>query len=188
MYKHNQQKLSYEQFNLLNEMQFVWLQHVYWTRMLLISIAANLGDTQDVTERLLENPYDIAEIFGEYYNAATAEKIAQLLTEHLKIGAALIVALRDKKTAEAEDLNKKWYANAAQMSEAFNAINPYYNLNELRRMFFTHIDLTSQEVALRLAGNYKADIAAFGKVEDEALSMADYFSNGIMQQFPDRFV
>ena len=44
-----------------------------------------------------------------------------------------------------------------------------------------------EEVAARLARNYPADIKAFDQVEQEALSMADYFSSGIMRQFPQRF-
>ena len=45
------------------------------------------------------------------------------------------------------------------------------------------LELTTQEVAMRLAGDYKADIEAFDSVEQEALMMADYFTTGIIKQF-----
>ncbi|MCL2676205.1 MAG: hypothetical protein FWE84_06495 [Firmicutes bacterium] len=73
------------------------------------------------------------------------------------------------------------------MAEAFAGINPYFNRTELRTMLYRHLDLTTQEVAMRLAGNFAADIKAFDTVEQEALSMADYFSFGIMRQFPQKF-
>jgi len=166
----------------------VWEQHVYWTRMLLLSIAERLKDQPEVTARLLRNPYDIAKIYMEYYDEDIAKKIAQLLTEHMQIGADLITALRDKKTAAADTLNHQWYINADKMAAAFAGINPYYNREDLRHMLYKHLALTTQEVTLRLAGNYKADIEAFDKVEKEAIEMADYFSSGIMKQFPDRFL
>ena len=184
----SKRQLSYEQLALLNSMRLLWEQHVYWTRMLLISIAERLKDQSDVTERLLQNPDDIADIYEEYYGENTAIIIAQLLTEHLQIGAELITALRDNITAEADKLTKEWYANADKMADAFSSINPYYKRGELHNMLYEHLNLTTQEVAMRLAGNYKADIEAFDKVEQEALSMADYFSLGIIKQFPDKFM
>jgi len=161
-----------------------WVQHVYWTRMLLISIAERLKDLNEVTARLMRNPKDIADIFAGYYGPVAAGAIERLLTEHLQIGADLITALRDGRTADAENLKTKWYANADKMAAAFNSINPYYGLDELRNMLYTHLDLTTQEVAMRLAGNYAEDIKAFDRVEQEAVSMmADYFSFGILRQF-----
>ena len=169
-------------------MHLAWLQHVYWTRMLLISIAERLQDQEAVTNRLLKNPKDIANIFEEYYGAEIAKQIADLLTEHLQIGAQLITALRDGKTQEADDLNKKWYLNADKMADAFSSINPNYNREDVRKMLYDHLDLTTQEVAMRLAKNYNADIDAFDKVEQEVLQMADYFLSGIIKQFPNLFV
>ena len=189
MYSKNQlHKLSYEQLYLLTGMRFVWSQHVYWTRMLLISIAERLKDQTDVTDRLLQNPKDIARIYADYYPEEAAKKIEQLLTEHLKIGAELITALRDKKSEEADKLTRQWYVNADEMADAFSSINPYYDREEVRKMLYRHLELTTNEVAMRLAENYKADIEAFDKVEHEAMAMADYFSTGIIRQFPDKFI
>jgi uncharacterized protein YicC (UPF0701 family) len=164
------------------KMRFVWLQHVYWTRLLLISIAERLKDLDATTARLMQNPKDIADVFKVYYGAETAGAIEQLLTEHLQIGAELITALRDSKTAEAEHLKTMWYENADKMAKAFSGINPYYRYDELRDMLYRHLELTTEEVAKRLAGDYTADIQAFGRVEQEALMMADYFTSGICRQ------
>jgi len=175
---------STEQITLINDMREVWIQHVYWTRMLLISIADRLNDQQYVTARLLENPADIANIFERYYPVETAGTVQQLLTEHLQIGASLITALRDEELAKAADLNRQWYVNADQMAEAFSSMNPYYNRDEVRMMLYKHLELTTDEVKNRLAGDYPADIESFDKVEAEVLEMADYFSQGLIIQFP----
>lgn len=185
--RNNQQRCRYteSQASLICNMRFVWLQHVYWTRMLLISIAERLKDEEAVTARLLQNPDDIAAVFSYFYSAGTAKAISQLLTEHLQIGAELITALRDGEKEKAADLDSKWYINADKMAKAFNGINPNYNYIELKNMLYKHLDLTKDEVAKRLAGEYAADIEAFGAVEHEAMEMADYFTAGIMRQFPE---
>ena len=176
-----------KQIMLINDMRLAWEQHVYWTRMLLLSIAHKLSDQEAVTARLLRNPKDIADIFAIYYGGEVAKTIEQLLTEHLQIGADLITALRDKDVAKAERLKKEWYMNADKMANAFAGINPYYVYDTVRQMLYKHLDLTTQEVTLRLAGNYPDDIKAFDQVEQEALSMADFFSAGIIQQFVNKF-
>jgi len=175
------------QLALVNDMRLAWSQHVYWTRLLLISIAERLLDETDVTNRLLENPYDIAAIFSKYYPQNATKQIASLLTEHLQIGAKLITALRDKEMAQADVLTRDWYRNAEQMSAAFHALNPQYSYDALHEMFDTHLALTTGEVKMRLARNYPADIKAFEQVEREALRMADYFSYGLMSAFPQKF-
>jgi hypothetical protein len=165
----------------------MWLQHVYWTRMLLISIAEHLKDLEDVTARLLQNPRDIADIFAQFYRIESTNEIRQLLTVHLEIGADLITALRDNENEKAEELDRRWYINADEMSGAFSSINPYYEYSDMREMFYTHLDLTKIEVAKRLAGSYKKDIEAFDAVEREAIMMADVFTDGIVKQFSGKF-
>ncbi|MCL2567815.1 MAG: hypothetical protein FWE12_00040 [Oscillospiraceae bacterium] len=177
-----------KQIMLINDMRLAWEQHVYWTRMLLISIAARMPDEPHVTERLLQNPHDIARIFRRYYSAEIEKTIADLLTEHLILGAKIITALRDKQTDQAAELNCRWYANANQMANAFCGFNSHYDCMALRDMLYMHLDLTTKEIAARLAGDWAADIAAFDKVEQEALRMADYFMAGIMKAFPEAFV
>jgi len=176
-----------KQMSLVNDMRRKWSQHVYWTRMLLISIAHRLNDLDAVTSRLMQNPNDIAGIFAKYYAPDVAKTIAALLTEHLQIGKDLIIALRDGDHAQADALTHQWYVNADKMADAFSSINPYYEQQAMREMLYSHLKLTTQEVAMRLAGNYSADIKAFDTVEAEALSMADTFSSGIRMQFPHMF-
>ena len=172
--------------DLTSDMRKAWEQHVYWTRMVLISIAERLRDQSATTDRLLRNPKDIAEIFARYYGRESAEKVERLLTEHVQIGGALITALRDGKGAQSEGLKRQWYANADKMSEVFSRMNPHYGQSELRKMLYRHLDLTMQEVTMRLSHNYGADVQAFNTVEQEALMMADYFSKGIAGQFPGK--
>jgi len=163
-------------------MRFVWLQHIYWTRLLIISIVERLKDQDATAVRLLQNPNDMAAIFANYYPADVAQNIAKLFTEHLQIGGELITVLRDGKKAETTKLDKEWYINADKIAAYFASINPEYNYQELKIMMYSHLDLTKKEVAARLAGNYAADIEAFGKVEQEAIMMADYFSKGLKCQ------
>lgn len=170
-----------------NEMREAWAQHVYWTRMLIISIAERLQDQTEVTNRLMQNPEEMAEVFEEFYPKEITDVITSLLTEHLQVGGALMTALRDGRAAEASQLNNRWYANANQIAEVFARINPQYNAEELRNMLYQHLELLKRQMGARLGGNYAADIQAFDEGEEQVMEMADYFTSGLVQQFPQKF-
>lgn len=170
---------------LYSEMRQVWSQHVYWVRMLLISIASDLADQKAVTARILQNPQDIGSVFGMYYPQESVDSLVRLLTEHLQLGAALITAWKNGDMAQANELNRRWYMNADQMAAAFAGMSPYYQMEEVRSMLYNHLGLTIEEIGQRLAGNYAEDIAAFDRGEQEVMDMADYFSMGILKQFSE---
>ena len=179
--------ISINQVQLLERMNLAWEQHIMWTRMFLISIAENLKDLEATQSRLLRNPKDIADIFKIYYGNAIANKIQQLLTEHLVIGKDLIVALKNKNQEQATKLNTKWYQNADEMAEAFSSINPFYPKETVRKMLYEHLRLTKDEVNNRLKGNYVEDINSYDMVQKEILKMSQFFVNGIVKQFPNLF-
>lgn len=172
---------------VMNALRLAWEQQIYWTRMALLSIVGGLEGQQATINRLLENPQDMAVIFSKYYPTDIANTIAILLTNHLQIAIALIVALRDGNTNEANTLNQQWYQNADQIAATFSQINPQYQYETIRDMLYAHLDLTTAEIRAHLAKNYAADINAFDAVEAEILQLADLLAIGIMKQFPKKF-
>lgn len=184
---YNDYWVSINEVNLLERMNLVWIEHILWTRMLLISIAENLKDLDATRNRLLKNPKDIADIFRKYYGNTVANKIQDLLTEHLVIGEKLIVALKNGNQKLASELNTKWYRNADDMADAFSSINPFYPKEKIRKMLYEHLKLTTDEVSARLKRDYRADIKAYDMVQKEILEMSNFFVDGIVKQFPDLF-
>lgn len=183
----NNRFVSTNQVSLLTSMNLAWLEHVFWTRLLLISIAENLGDLEATKARLLENLKDIADIFRKYYGNDIANTLQDLLTQHLEIGGDLITALKNENQQLASKLNKKWYLNADEMANLFSHINPFYPHKEIQNMLHEHLRLTTEEVAARLKKDYTADIKAYDIVQDEVLKMSQFFVNGIVRQFYSMF-
>ena len=73
------------------------------------------------------------------------------------------------------------------MAEAFSSINPFYPKEEIRKMLYEHLKLTTDEVNARLKGDYVADINAYDLVQKEILKMSQFFVNGIVKQFTNLF-
>lgn len=179
--------ITMNQLNLMSKMNSLWEQHVFWTRLLIISILNDLGNLQETQNRLLRNPVEMGALFGKFYGVNVQNAITELITEHLVIGAQLITAYKNNNTTEIDKLNKQWYENADKIARAFASINPHYNESEVRMMFYNHLDLTKKEVALNLEGKYAEDVENFDLIEKQALEMAQYFSMGIVKQFGRMF-
>lgn len=179
--------LTRSQLALNNTMRLLWVQHVEWTRMFLISLANNLGDLSFVTKRLLRNPSDFANALMPYYGKEKSEKFGQLLTQHLLIAAQLAQAAKAGDSKAVMELRKKWYANADEIAAYLASINPFWSKAEWQKLLYDHLAMTENEAVYLLQKKYQASIDEYDKIEQEAMKMADYMTYGIMKQFPNAF-
>ena len=170
------------QLCLMKQIQTLWEQHVYWTRFFIISTAADLCDLEYVTKRLLRNPDDFAQMLAPFFGERAACQFRKLFTEHLTIGGDLVNAAKDQDKKLANEIRKKWYQNADEISAFLASINQCWNESKWKCMFYSHLEMTEKEAALRLEGNYAADIEMFDMIEKEALQMAYYMFCGIINR------
>src|SRR3954462_12561398 len=65
----------------------LWEDHITWTRIFIISAAADLSDKDAVTQRLLQNQVDIGNAIKPYYGNAAGDQLTALLKDHILISA-----------------------------------------------------------------------------------------------------
>ena len=176
-----------EEVDLINTMRSLWEQHVAWTRMTIISMAADLPDVEFVSKRLLRNPSDMANVLKPFYGNKKAMQFKCLMEHHLTIAAQLITAAKAGNKKAAAKAKEMWYENADDIAAFLSSVNPYRIEDDFKNMLYEHLSLTEKEALARLAGNYPKDIALYDEIENQALAMADEFSAGIIKQFSDAF-
>ena len=171
-----------------NAMRKLWEDHITWTRVFIIDAAADLPDKDPATQRLLQNQVDIGNAIKPYYGAAAGDKLTALLKEHITTAAEVVTAAKAGDTAKMQDANKRWFANADAIAAFLSGANPKnWPGGEMTKMMHDHLNLTTSEVQARLKGDWAADIAAYDKVHEQILGMADMLSAGIINQFPKQF-
>jgi hypothetical protein len=179
---------SAKQADFQNAMRKLWEDHITWTRLFIVSAAADLPDKNATTERLLRNQTDIGNAVKPFYGEAAGEKLTALLKEHITTAAELVTAAKANDTAKTEDAKKRWFANADEIAAFLSAANPKnWPPADMKRMMREHLDLTTNEVTAHLKKDWAADIAAYDKVHEQILHMADMLSAGIIKQFPEKF-
>ena len=173
--------------NLNNNLRKLWEEHVIWTRLTIMSIANGSPDIQLVSQRLLKNPNDFETLFMPLYGPTVSGKFKELLKEHLLIAADLVNAAKKKDNASVNLIESKWYKNADEIADFLSRINPYWDKNDVKKMMYEHLFLTKSEAIAILTNKYEDSISLFDKIEDQALMMADMFTEGILKQFPNKF-
>ena len=168
-------------------MRKLWEDHITYTRNFIISFLADLGDLGKVTERLLRNQDDIGNAIKPVYGEEAGTKLAALLRDHILVAADVVKAAKAGDAAALDAANKKWYANADDISAFLGGANPNWKVAELKDMLYKHLEYTTQEVVSRLKKDWAGDIEAYDKGHDHMLMFADMLTKGIVKQFPDKF-
>lgn len=170
------------------DMRKLWEDHVTWTRLYIVSAVADLPDKGAAAQRLLQNQVDIGNAVKPFYGDAAGAKLSALLKDHILIAVELIDAAKAGDAAKKDAAAKRWGANADDIATFLSGANPkHWPLAEMKKMMHDHLALTTTEVVSRLQKDWAADIAAYEKVHEQILKMADMLSSGIISQFPDKF-
>jgi hypothetical protein len=184
----NEATVTRKELALHNGMRALWEDHVTWTRLAVISLVAGTPDTEATVARLLKNQTDIGNAVKPYYGTAAGTALTRLLREHILIAADLIAAAKAGDQAKVSAEQARWRANADDIATFLSNANPqHWKRGTVRAMLNEHLRLTTQEVVARLEGKWAADVAAYDRIHQHALGMADTLSTGIVDQFPKRF-
>jgi hypothetical protein len=169
-------------------MRKLWEDHVTWTRLYIVSAAADLPDKDATTQRLLQNQVDIGNAVKGFYGDAAGTQLTTLLKDHILEAAAVLTAAKAGDNAGVQAASDKWYANANDIAAFLSSANSkFWPLDTLKMAMKMHLDQTLTEAVDHLKGSYTADTADYDKVHEHILAMADVLSGGIASQFPDRF-
>lgn len=178
--------LSQKAIDLKRAMRKLWEDHIGWTRNYIISELASLGDVEEVTKRLLQNQMDIGNAIKPYYGDAASTKLASLLKDHIIDASQVVKAAKANNKDALDAANKKWYQNADDIAAFLSSANRNWS-NILKDMLHKHLDYVMGQVTSRLNKKWQDDIAFVDKNHDLMLMFADVLTEGIRQQFPDKF-
>jgi prophage DNA circulation protein len=169
-------------------MRKLWEDHVTWTRLFVVSTLAGLPDKGPTTDRLLRNQNDIGNAIKPFYGDAAGERLTALLKEHITTAAEVVAAAKANDRMKEDAAEKRWYTNADEIAAFLSGANARnWPSEEMKSMMHEHLAATTAEVVARLKSDWPADVAAYEKVNEQILQMADMLSRGIINQFPDRF-
>src|ERR1035441_1219098 len=84
---------------LHDTMRGLWVDHVTWTRLFIVSAAGGLPDTKFATDRLLRNQDEMGAAIAAYYGSDAGHKLTALLKTHIST-AGEVVMRSEEHTSE----------------------------------------------------------------------------------------
>jgi hypothetical protein len=180
--------MNASQLRFHDRMRKLWEDHITWTRLAIVSFAADLPDFDPTAARLLRNQTDIGNSVKPYYGQRAGNRLTALLKEHIAGAVELLKAAKAGDSAAFASAKTAWYRNGRQIARFLSRANPrFLPFTAVNGMMKGHLDQTLAEAAHRLSGDFAADIRDYEHIHRHILRMADSISNGIMRQFPGRF-
>lgn len=163
-------------------MRLAWLDHVYWTRMFIMSVAGDLQDQKEIAQQMIDQVERIGQIFAAHYPQSVVRTLTDLLMDHVELAGSLVTALKTGEQATAARVRQDWYQNGEAITTLLANETPEYDLDVLKEMWNKHLQLTEQEAKQRLAGEYAMDVETFNQIEKEILRWADYLAKGLQEE------
>lgn len=174
--------------DLRNAMRQLWEEHIVYTRNFIISALGGLDDTGKIAERLLRNQDDIGNAIKPIYGEEAGNKLAALLRDHILIAADIVKAAKAGDEDGVAKGQKRWTGNADDIAAFLSAANPNWPMQKLKDMLYVHLALTTTEVVSRIKKDWASDIEAYDKGHAHMLMFADALTDGIVKQFPKKFM
>jgi len=179
--------ISEKRCALRTSMRKLWSEHVWLEREYLITSFANLPEVPVIIDNLMKNASNISNAMAPYYGKEADKALDVLLKDHILISFDVAAAARAKDKETLKAMDAKWHANADDIAAFLSDANPYWKPKEMQSMMYKHLKLITNEVNERIAQDWKAEIKAAQAVLEEMMMFADMLTNGIVQQFPDKF-
>src|SRR5438067_4790087 len=79
-----------------NAMRKLWEDHITWTRLYIVSAAADLPEKDVTAQRLLQNQTEIGNAIKPFYGEDAGNKLTALLRDHILGAVDLIAAAKTK--------------------------------------------------------------------------------------------
>ena len=177
--------ITYGQMNLINTLRELWMELPMWRRAYLVSFNANLEDLSVINDRLYKAPTNIGDVLEPFFGRTIGRTIEDFIRQEIIIW---IEILRAEKAGDTEVINEntqRMYQNADQMAAYLAQVNPYWDEETWKRLFYEYYETTLLEMVDVLSGRNERAITLYESMQNQALNIADYMARGLIAYFTD---
>lgn len=153
----------------------------------MVAALAGAPDANAAAGRLLRNQEDIGNAIVPLYGKSAGAGLTDLLKQHILIAVDLINAAMANDQGKFQEEDMKWSRNAEDIATFLSRANPNWPQKDVLDLLNLHLRLTKDEVVLRLEKNWEKDAANFDEIFTEILTVADALTDGIINQFPEKY-
>lgn len=157
------------------QMQKLWLDHYYYTRMAIIEYTSGYEGAGATIDRLYKNQEEIGAFIGTFAGVGTGNELTRLLKEHIDIAIEIVKAAAAAKSIST--LYTSWLENAYKIAALIHTALPSTSLQTLQQSLKMHLDTTVDEATAILNKKYENSIVKGDIAENHIVDMSNYISS-----------
>lgn len=170
--------------NYMSRSEYLWTDHMFYTRNAIISIANKLEDTDTVVSRLLKNQEDLGSLISPYYNSTDVIALVDLLKEHVRLVGN--IALNDP--TDTTDYLELMNENGLNITNLMYSMNPYYwSRSTTWPLWQSHMDHVVTQITSRQNAMWDADITACDVNHEIISDFAKVYAKGTVYKCLEMF-
>ena len=164
------------------ELRALWMEHVSWQRLHLVSDVSQLADVTAVANRLTRNQAELGSALAPFPGSSVGTQVADLLTVHVVRAGEFLQAARSADELARSAALEQWQASADSLAAFLASANPFVDQTALKTLLRAHLEQLAVEMSARLNGDFAGEIAAHELVEEHILRISDAISRALSQQ------
>ncbi len=157
------------------------------TRKVMLCIVDTLPLELPVGYELVQIQDEIGDALVPYFGKENSAEFTELSYAKVNFLIEVFKAARLDSVTTKLAL-KKWHESSDRVSSFVKKLCSQSNAKELKLLLSKNIDLTYEELHYHLYGDFASDMIVYEKIRKGIQQYADKLSNGIVEQFPEKFV
>lgn len=168
-------------FNMTKDFRKLFTKWAYLLRFYIVSTVSGLGNTQYVAQRM----YNLPSEFQQKFELILGQEVSNYILNSLLIYIVRLemmidtVVTGDETQIAAGRQEARRYAD--ELVEYLSSVNPYWDEEEGRRLFYALIDIILELSYVIQSDDNVGEMETFERFLDAALATADYFALGLYE-------
>lgn len=171
------------QINFIFRARMLWRDLATWLRAYMISLYGGVGNTAEISERLLRIPMEYGNILRVFFGDQATEQYMKYLTQYITIFQSFLDAQHANDINAANVYIQQLYQNITASSTFLASLNPYWSIGEWQYILESFTNLQIQEATTFLTNDYTTNINIFDRILALTTIIGDYFSEGLTYYF-----
>lgn len=145
----------------------LWVQHLLYTRLVIMAFFTNDKSFNDLMNRLMKNQRDIGDLMGKIYGFQVGQTISNALLKHIMIAGKVLIAIKSNDIGQ--NTINEFYDNALNIGIYLDKLT---HTNKFVNHMKIHIASLINNIVAYTNKNYVMDISTLDIYVNSGLDMA----------------
>lgn len=178
--EYERQCLTFEQFNVLNNLISLWQRYTMWTRALFLSKMENSPNLLAVQNRVNQLPMEFYNTLRVFYGERLAEQFSNSFQRYILIQSNLMDAMIANDQEQENTFVQQLYASVDEIA-GFLSQSPYWSFEVWKSLLYQDVSNSIAGFRASLTGEHELEISIFERMLLNAAEIGGYMASGIFQ-------